>query len=100
VPAVDVGQPIGDVRHRLVPADRFECAVGDTAQRGGHPIGVVDHFGERDALLTGETCRQRVILIGPQGHQPAVLDGGNHAAQRLADPAERRLLLDGHAVIR
>ena len=28
VPAMNVGQPLGDVGHRLVPADRFEPAVG------------------------------------------------------------------------
>jgi hypothetical protein len=35
-----------------------------------------------------------MLLVGPQRDEAPVLDGGDHAAQRLADPAERRLVLD------
>ena len=93
---VDVGQPVGDVGHRLVPADRVEPAVGSAAQRSGDAVGVVDDLGERDALLAREARRQRMVLIGTQRYQSTVVDGRDHAAQRLADPAEGRLLLSRH----
>jgi hypothetical protein len=94
VAAKDVGQPSRDVGQRLVPGDGLE-AVRSAPQRSRHAVGIVDDLGERDALLAGEARRQGMILVGPKGHQAAVLDGGHHAAQWLADPAERRLVL-GH----
>ena len=63
---MDVGQSVGDVGHRLIPADGFEAAVGLPAQRGGDAVGVVDDFGERDALLAREARRKRMVLIGTQ----------------------------------
>ena len=83
-----------DIAKRLVPGHLFESGRR-AAQRRGDAIGVVLHLGERDALLAGETRRQRVVFVGAQRDEPAVLDGRDHAAQRLADPAERRLVL-GH----
>jgi hypothetical protein len=59
-----------------------------------HPVRIVDHLGERDALLAGEPRRQRMVLIGPQRDQPTVLDGGHHAAEGLADAAEGGLVVD------
>ena len=79
VPAMDVGQPLGDIGHRLVPADGLE-AVGRAAQRGGDAVRVVDDLGEGDALLAREPRRQRVILIGTQRGKTAVFDGRDHAA--------------------
>ena len=90
---MDLGQPGGDVGQRLVPGDGLE-AVRSATQRRGDPIGVVDHLGERDALLAGETRRQRMLLVRPKCDQATVLDGGHHAAKWLADPAERRLVLN------
>jgi hypothetical protein len=40
-----------------------------------------------------------MVFIGPQRDESAVVDGGHHAAQRLTDPAERRLVLDHTATI-
>jgi hypothetical protein len=57
-------------------------------------VGIVDNLGERDALLAGQARRQRMFLVGPKRDQSAVLDGGHHAAQWLADAAEGRLVLD------
>ena len=84
----DRRQPASDIGHRLVPAHLLESG-GGPAQRSGHAIGVVDDLGERNALLAGEPRGQWVLLVRAQRDEPAVLDGGDHAAQRLADPAER-----------
>jgi hypothetical protein len=93
VAAQDVGAPGGDVAHRHVPRDGLE-PVGGPSQRGRDTIGVVDDLSERDALLAGEPGRQRVLLVRAKRRQPAVLDGRDHAAERLTDAAERRLVLD------
>jgi hypothetical protein len=55
VPAVDLGQSARYVRHRLVPPDGLETAIGSTPQRRGYPVRVVLHLDERDALLARET---------------------------------------------
>ena len=93
VAAENGGQPCRDVGHRLVPGDLFE-PVWPAPQWDGDPVGVVDHLGERDALLAGEARRQRMVLVGAERDQSPVVDRRDHAAQRLADPAERRPLLD------
>ena len=93
VAAVDLGQPCRDVGHRLVPGHRLE-PVRSAPQRGGDAVGIVDDLGERDALLAGEARGQRMVLVGAQRDQTPVVDRRDHAAQRLADPAERRPLLD------
>jgi hypothetical protein len=67
--------------------------------RRSDAVGVVVNLGERDALLTREARRQRMVLVRPKRHEPTILDGGDHAAQRLADPAERRLVLDHSATV-
>jgi hypothetical protein len=92
---MDVGQSVGDVGHRLVPCNGLE-AIQSTAQGGGDAIRIVDDLGEGDALLAGKPRRQRMVLIGAQRDQSTVFDGRDHAAQRLADPAEGRLLLSRH----
>ena len=52
---MDRRQPLGDVGHRLVPADRLEPVRPVTAQRRRDAVGVVDDLAEGDALLAGET---------------------------------------------
>ena len=98
MPAVNGAEPLGDIVHRFVPGDFQEGAVRLSAHRRGDPVRVVDHLGERDALLAGEPRRHRVLLVGAQPHQPAVLDIGHHPAQRLADAAERGPALSRHRV--
>ncbi len=66
VGAVDLGEPGRDVIERGIPAHGLEAVPGPL-QRSGDPVRVVDHLGERDALLTGKSRRQRVVLVGPQG---------------------------------
>jgi hypothetical protein len=89
----DRGQPGCDVGQRLVPADRLETG-GGLAQRGGDAVGVVDHLGECDALLAREARGQRMVLVWAKRDEAAVVDRRDHAAERLTDPAERRLVLD------
>lgn len=86
-------QADSDVVQRLVPGDGLET-VGTATQWGGYAIRVVDDLGERDALLAGEARRQRMVFVRPKRDQTAVVDGSDHAAERLADPAERRLVRD------
>ncbi len=66
---------------------------GASAQRMTQTIRVVDDLGESDALGTGEPLRQRVVLVGPQRDQPITVDGGDHPAERLTDPAVSGLVL-------
>ena len=98
----DAGEPLSDVGHRFVPTDLLETG-GSAPKRHGDPVGIIDHLGEGDAFLARESGGQRVVLVGPQRDEPAVFDGGDHAAQRLTDAAERHLVFDvgggvGHVI--
>ena len=77
--------------------DALELARAARAlQRIDHAVGVVLDVGHRDPLGTRVAAGERVILVRAQLRQAAVLDRGDHAAQRLADAAEGDPLLDRH----
>ena len=100
--AHDAREPFSDIGQRFVPTDLLETG-GSAPQRHGHPVGIVDHLGERDAFLARESGGQRAVPVGSQRDEPAVFDGGDHAAQRLTDAAERHLVFDvgggvGHVI--
>ena len=83
-------QPGGDVVERLLPGDLLELPrrrTGHPAQRVQHPVGVVLDLREGQPLGAGVPPAQRVLVVGPQRDQAAVLDGRDHPAERLADAA-------------
>ncbi len=92
----DRRQPLGDVVEGVVPADFLELAVGTAPQRRQHPIGVVLDVGEGDAFRARAALGQRVVGVGSQRHQPLVLDCGDQAAHRFADPAVGNPILHRH----
>jgi hypothetical protein len=90
----DLGQPGGDIEQRLRPRHRFESGRS-AAQRRRDTVRIVVHLRESDAFLTGESGGQRMVFVRTKRDQSSVFDGGDHAAERFADPAVGRLLL-GH----
>ena len=84
----DGAQAIGDVRHRLVPARRAPRAVGGDG-RVVETIRIVVHVDGGQPLVAGEAGGHGMVAIGRQLDQRTVLDVGQQAAARLADPAER-----------
>ena len=88
-------QPLRDVGQRLVPADGLEAARRHPLERDLQPVRVVVQVGAVQALVADEALADRVRAVGRQRHQPALVDGGDQAAGRLAHPAKRPLLL-GH----
>ena len=98
VPAVDGVEPVGDVGHRLVPADRFEAAVSFAAQQGGDRSGSLCRSANAMPLGQAKPCETGWSLSGRSATSFRPLDGGDHAAQQLADAAEGRLVFGaGHA---
>ena len=90
----------GDVAHRLLPGDALELARAARAlQRVQDAVGVVLHVRHRDALRARVALRERMVAVGAQLRQAAVLDRGDHAAQRLADATEGDPFLDRHASV-
>ena len=67
---------------------RSKLAVRRLAQRVQHAVGVVLHVGHRDPLGARVAGRQRVIGVGPELGDAAVLDRRDHPAVGLADAAE------------
>ncbi len=87
----------GDVVQRLVPGAGLELTrATDALHRREQPVGVVDDLGHCDALGAEESLAVRVVLVGAELDQLAVLDGRDQAALRFADAAVRGLLGGGH----
>jgi hypothetical protein len=80
-----------DVVERLLPRNAAKGAVSAPAQRVRDPIGVVLHVEYRDALRAGIAARERVVGVGAELDDAIAVDRRDHAAVRLADPAERHL---------
>ena len=78
----------GDLRDGVVPRDREE-GVAVTPLRVQHPIGVVVDVGGADALAAGEPLGDRMVVIGPQAREAAVLDRRHETTPDLAEAAER-----------
>jgi hypothetical protein len=88
-------QAPADVAQRLLPRHTLEAfGAGPPAHRVHDAVGVILHLGHRDALGAGVAPRQRVLAVGPQARDAAVVHGRDQAAVGFADPAE------GDAVVR
>src|SRR5262245_57510087 len=93
----DRAQAAGDVAHRLLPRDALELAgPAGALERVDHAVRAGLHVGHRDALRARIAARERMVAVGAQLLQLAVLDRGDHATQRLANTTERDPLLDRH----
>ena len=94
----DPAQARRDVAHRLLPGDALELArAAGCAERVQHAVGVVLDSLHRDPLRARVPPRERVVAVGAELCQAAVLDRGDHAAERLTDAAESDAFLDRHA---
>ena len=94
--APDRAEPLADLVERGLPGDALEAAVGSAPERMEDPIGVVLDLGHRDPLGAGEALRERVIGVGSELRHLAVVDRGDEAAERLADPAVGDVLGRAH----
>ena len=94
----DAAQARRDVAHRLLPGDALELArAAGAPQRVQDAVRVVLHSLHRDALRARVALRERVVAVGAELRQAAVVDRGDHAAERLADAAKGDAFLDRHA---
>ena len=92
----DRAEALADLVERRLPVDPLEGPVGPAPLRVEDPVGIVLDLGHRDPLRAGEAARQRVLLVGAELRDAAVLDGRDHPAERLADPAVGDVLGGGH----
>jgi hypothetical protein len=84
----DAAQPRGDVVDRGGPADALAVAVGAPSQGVVEAIGVVVDLHAGQALVAGESARDRVLAVGSQPGQDAVFDFGQQAAGGFAHATE------------
>ena len=85
----DRREPLGDEAHRLVPAGVAPCPVGGAHGGVVETIGVAVDVDHRQPLAAGEALRDRMVAVGRELDEPAVLDVRLEPARRFADPAER-----------
>ena len=85
----------GDVAERFVPGAALELArSSDPTQREPHAIRVVVDGGEVGPLRA-QVAAGRMVRIALNTGDPALFNGDNDAAVRLADAADARPLLGG-----
>ncbi len=97
--ALDGAEPLADLVERGLPVDPLVAPVRTAALRMQDPVGIVLDLGHRDPLRAREPPRQRMLLVGAELRDAAVADGGDHPAERLADPAVGDVLGDAHCPV-